>query len=119
MAARDAHSIAVQLAEAQHARALGLPNAATNVPAGARRGDGVELTVDVYDRFLVASLYREYGEREQVGARAGTLDFAASTSSARVRPTSWSTASAVSAPELAVWGTPHRPASWSWKTACR
>jgi 23S rRNA (cytosine1962-C5)-methyltransferase len=74
-------SIAGRLAEAQHKRrALGLPNAATNAYRLVHaEGDGLEgLTVDVYDRFLVASLYTdEYGEREQGWVRElAALDFA-------------------------------------------
>lgn len=62
-------SIQVQLSAAlDKRRALGLPNASTNTYRLIHgEGDGIDgLTVDVYDRHLVASLYTEdYGEREQ------------------------------------------------------
>jgi 23S rRNA (cytosine1962-C5)-methyltransferase len=74
-------SIRNQLAEALvKRRALGLPNASTNAYRLVHgEGDGIEgLTVDVYDRHLVASLYTEhYGEREQGWiADLAQLDFA-------------------------------------------
>ncbi|MEY4512857.1 MAG: hypothetical protein RLZZ450_4979 [Pseudomonadota bacterium] len=61
-------------------RALGLPNASTNAYRLVHgEGDGIEgLTVDVYDRHLVASVYSDdYGEREQAFiADLARLDFA-------------------------------------------
>jgi len=54
-------------------RALGFPNAVTNAYRLVHaESDGVPgLTVDVYDQFLVASLYTEdYGEREQAWVAA-------------------------------------------------
>jgi len=60
-------------------RELGLPNASTNTYRLIHgEGDGIDgLTVDVYDRHLVASLYTEgYGEREQSWVNElATLDF--------------------------------------------